>query len=131
MASVRSEAKAQDILELHPNWEDKVSFVYVPDVAAERAFDHVFKDAKTSFDFIIHTASPATLFVTDFQKELIDPAVQGFVDGGHLMTCSTTEANRPEKNRWPLGLRSSTRWIQDQTLCAPWKYCCCLEFFQR
>ncbi|MCJ1467141.1 hypothetical protein MMC07_005763 [Pseudocyphellaria aurata] len=77
VASVRSEAKGQEILELHPNWEGKVSFVCVSDLGAEKAFDHVFKDATTPFDFIIHTASPATLLVTDIQKELIDPAVQG------------------------------------------------------
>lgn len=81
MASVRSEARAQDILDLHPSWKSKVSFVFVPDIAADKAFDHVFEHAKTPFDYIIHTASPVTFDVADIQKELIDPAVKGFVDG--------------------------------------------------
>lgn len=80
MASVRSEAKAQEVLNLHPNWKGKVSLVFVPEIAAEKAFDHVFKDAKTPFDYIIHTASPVSFSVTDFQKDLIDPALKGFVD---------------------------------------------------
>lgn len=78
MASVRSEAKAQEVLDLHPKYKGKVSFVFVPDIAADKAFDHVFKDAKTPFDYIIHTASPVTFSVTDFQKDLIDPAVKGY-----------------------------------------------------
>lgn len=81
MASVRSEAKAQEVLDLHPSWKGQVSFVSVPDIGAEKAFDHVFKDAKTPFDYIIHTASPVSFSLTDFQKELIDPAVKGFGDG--------------------------------------------------
>ncbi|MCJ1467142.1 hypothetical protein MMC07_005764 [Pseudocyphellaria aurata] len=85
VASVRSEAKAQEILDTHPDWKGKVSFVYVPDIAAERAFDHVFKDAKTPFDFIIHTASPVNFSVDDFQKDLIDPAVRGTTD---LLNCA-------------------------------------------
>ena len=81
VASVRSEAKGQEILDLHPNWEGKLSFVSVPDIAADKAFNHVFKDAKTPFDYIIHTASPVAFSVTDIQKDLIDPAVKGLVDG--------------------------------------------------
>lgn len=77
VASVRSEAKGQEILKLHPDWEGKVSFVSVPDIAAEKAFDHVFKEAKNPFDYIIHTASPVAFSVTDIQKDLLDPAVKG------------------------------------------------------
>lgn len=79
VASVRSEAKAQEVLDVHPDWKGKVSFVSVPDIVAENAFDHVFKDAKTPFDYVIHTASPVSFSVTDFQKDLIDPAVKGTV----------------------------------------------------
>lgn len=89
MASVRSEEKAHEILELHPDWKDKVSFVYVPDIAAERAFDHVFENAKTPFNYVIHTASPVSFSVDDIQKDLIDPAVKGFVDGSPCMICSS------------------------------------------
>jgi nucleoside-diphosphate-sugar epimerase len=74
---LRSEAKAQEILELHPTWKDKVTFVFVKDIVTPGAFDDIFKQEKNGFDYIIHTASPVSFSVTDFQKELIDPAVQG------------------------------------------------------
>lgn len=96
MASVRSEARAQEVLDLHPSWKSKVSFVIVSDIAADKAFNQVFEDAKTPFDYIIHTASPVTFNVTDIQKELIDPAVKGFVDGKAEIICSLNQANRPK-----------------------------------
>lgn len=77
-ASVRSESKAQQILDKHPTWKEKVKFVSVADVAADGTFDVVFKQEKTGSDYIIHTASPVNFSVTDFQKDLIDPAVPGF-----------------------------------------------------
>ena len=78
-ASVRSETKAQEILNLHPEWKGKVSFVFVKDIATPGAFDDVFKQEKNGFDYIIHTASPVHFNVIDFQKDLIDPAIQGYV----------------------------------------------------
>lgn len=54
-----------------------MSFEYVPDIVAEDAFTEAFK--KNQFDYILHTASPVNFAVTDLQKELIDPAVQGYV----------------------------------------------------
>lgn len=54
-----------------------MTFVSVPDIAVDGAFDDVFRQEKEGFDFVIHTASPATFHVTDIQKDLINPAVQG------------------------------------------------------
>jgi hypothetical protein len=76
-ASVRSDSKAQEILALHPSWKDQLSFVSVADVALKGVFDEVFSKAIDGFNFVIHTASPVKFNVTDFQKDLIDPAVQG------------------------------------------------------
>ncbi|KAF7869930.1 hypothetical protein EAF04_004714 [Stromatinia cepivora] len=78
-ASVRSPPKADQILELHPEWKGKVEFVFVPEITTPGAFDHVFKDQvkKGGFDYIIHTASPVTFSVKDVKKDLIDPAVRG------------------------------------------------------
>jgi hypothetical protein len=42
---------------------------------AENAWDHGIKAAR--FDYIIHTVSPLDFGATDFQKALIDPAIQG------------------------------------------------------
>ena len=76
-AAVRSHAKAMDILRLHPEWKQQLSFAYVPDIAIEGAFDDLFKLQPGHFDFILHTASPVNFAVVDIQKELIDPAVLG------------------------------------------------------
>jgi hypothetical protein len=76
-ASVRSQAKAQEILALHPAWKGQVDFIYVADVGAQGAFDQVFENAGDGFHYIIHTASPVNFNVVDFQKDLIDPAVRG------------------------------------------------------
>ena len=76
---MRSDAKAQEILNLHPAWKGKVTFVAIKDIVTPHAFDEVFKQNKNEFDYIIHTASPVKFDVTDFQKDLIDPAVQGQV----------------------------------------------------
>jgi hypothetical protein len=76
-AGVRSESKAQEILHDHPEWEGKLNFVFVQDMAKAGAFDSVFKQNTPRFDYIIHTASPVNFSVTDLQRDLIDPAVQG------------------------------------------------------
>jgi nucleoside-diphosphate-sugar epimerase len=78
-ASVRSESKAQEILHLHPQWKGKVTFVFVKDIASPSAFRNVFMQEKIGFDYIIHTASPVNFSATDLQKDLIDPAIQGYV----------------------------------------------------
>jgi len=70
---VRSEDKAGEILQLHPAWKGRVTFVFVKDVALPHAFDEVFRQEKNGFDYIIHTASPVNFSVADFQKDLIDP----------------------------------------------------------
>jgi hypothetical protein len=78
VASVRSEQKAGEILELHPSWKKSLSFVFTADIRTPNAFDEVFKSDADGFDYIIHTASPVTFSVQDVQKDLIDPAVQGY-----------------------------------------------------
>jgi hypothetical protein len=79
VASVRSKQKADEILELHPAWKKKsLSFVYIADLGSPNAFDEVFTSSADGFDYIIHTASPVTFTVKDVQKDLIDPAVQGY-----------------------------------------------------
>lgn len=77
-ATVRSPSKGEEIFKLHPEWTDSLSFVYVPDVAVEGAFDDVFNNAKTPFSYAIHTASPVHFDVKDLKKDLVDPAVQGY-----------------------------------------------------
>ena len=78
VASVRSEQKAQEVLNLHPSWKSNVSFICIPDVAAHDAFNKVFESQGGGFDYVIHTASPVNFSVKDLQTELIDPAVHGY-----------------------------------------------------
>ena len=73
---MRSASKAQQIIALHPSWKDKVTFVYVTDIATPGAFDHVFEE-REGFNYIIHTASPVTFNVEDVKKDLIDPGING------------------------------------------------------
>jgi nucleoside-diphosphate-sugar epimerase len=77
-ATVRAPAKGTEILNLHPEGKDNLTFAYVPDIAVEGAFDSAFKSAKTPFTYVIHTSSPVNFSVKDFKRDLVDPAVQGY-----------------------------------------------------
>lgn len=55
----------------------KVEFAIVADFTSEKPFDQLFRDAKTPFNYVIHTASPVTFSVEDIQKEMIEPAEMG------------------------------------------------------
>ncbi|KAF2802312.1 NAD(P)-binding protein [Mytilinidion resinicola] len=80
VASVRSPAKAEEVLALHPSYKTAaLSFTYIADIATPGAFDDVFKSTEPGFDYVFHTASPVNFSVKDAQKELIDPAVQGTI----------------------------------------------------
>ncbi|PQE28728.1 hypothetical protein CJF32_00003952 [Rutstroemia sp. NJR-2017a WRK4] len=81
-ASVRSQPKADQILEVHPEWKGKVEFAFVPDIAVPGAFNDALaaEAEKGGFDYIIHTASPVTFTITDVKKDLIDPAVNGTLE---------------------------------------------------
>ncbi|KAK9448668.1 uncharacterized protein V1518DRAFT_417864 [Limtongia smithiae] len=72
VATVRSQDKAEYLKSLYPA-DAKLSFVIVPDIAVEHAFDEAVKGV----DFIIHTASPFHFRVTDPEKDLLDPAMKG------------------------------------------------------
>lgn len=76
MTTVRSAEKGEKILAAYPSAsKGQLSYVIVPDIAKEDAFDQaVISDPL--FDAVIHTASP---FHFRFQnpKELLDPAICG------------------------------------------------------
>lgn len=75
VATVRSEDKAKEILTLHPSWERHITFVYIPDITREGAYDETF--ATADFDYIIHNASPLNFSATDIHEEIIRPAIEG------------------------------------------------------
>jgi nucleoside-diphosphate-sugar epimerase len=78
-AVVRSEQKAETVRSnptLKDVTEDQLSFVVIPDLLAEGAFDEVVKDV----DYIVHIASPVPrpelTGNDDLTKEMVNPAVQ-------------------------------------------------------
>lgn len=77
VGTVRSQEKADKIkAQYKGKYEDKLSFVIVPDIAQPGAFDEAVK-SDPPFEAVLHTASPFHFNVTDVQKDLIDPAVIG------------------------------------------------------
>ncbi|KAI5794445.1 hypothetical protein DFH27DRAFT_566534 [Peziza echinospora] len=74
--TVRSQDKADKLLAAHKEHQDKLDFVIVEDIAQPGAFDKAVV-SEPPFDYILHTASPFHFKVTDVQKDLLDPAVQG------------------------------------------------------
>lgn len=76
-ATVRSQAKADDIIKTHPSWKSHVEFAIVSDFTSKGPFDKIFQGAKKPFDYVIHTASPLRFQVNDIRKEMIEPAEMG------------------------------------------------------
>jgi hypothetical protein len=79
---VRSQTKADDIIQTHPSWKGKINFVIVSDFTSQHPFDELFENTKNSavpLTYVIHTASPLKFNVKDIQKEMIEPAVMGLV----------------------------------------------------
>ncbi|PYH82076.1 ketoreductase [Aspergillus uvarum CBS 121591] len=76
VTTVRSAEKGEIILSSYPeSSKGQLSYVVVPDIAQEGAFDKVVV-SDPPFDAVLHTASP---FHFQFQdpKELLDPAIHG------------------------------------------------------
>jgi nucleoside-diphosphate-sugar epimerase len=77
VGTVRSKAKAEDVVALHPSWKRHITWVYIADIGAANAYDEAFRTGP--FDYIIHNASPVDFTVTDLQGQMIDPAVKGYI----------------------------------------------------
>nr|KAK5441229.1 Glycine-rich RNA-binding protein 2, mitochondrial [Exophiala xenobiotica] len=77
VTTVRSSEKADRIRAVHLNpGKERLDFVIVEDIAREGAFDDAVV-SEPPFEAVIHTASPFHFNVTDVQKDLLDPAIQG------------------------------------------------------
>ncbi|KAG7660871.1 uncharacterized protein J8A68_005546 [[Candida] subhashii] len=74
VGSVRSAAKGESLKKLTKS--DKFSYEVVPELSDEGAFDQALKNHPEVTVFL-HTASPFTFNVTDIEKELLQPAIQG------------------------------------------------------
>ena len=72
--TVRSAATAETVqTRYRPEHVERLSFAVVPDMAVPGAFD----SAVQGVTGVIHTASPFTLAVTDNERDLLQPAIQG------------------------------------------------------
>ncbi|PLB53947.1 putative cinnamoyl-CoA reductase [Aspergillus steynii IBT 23096] len=71
--TLRSMTTAPAILSRYRGFENNLTFVSVPDIAAPHAFDDAVKDVVG----VIHTASPFVLDVTNNEKDLLLPAIRG------------------------------------------------------
>ncbi|KAJ5924397.1 NAD(P)-binding protein [Penicillium verhagenii] len=76
VATVRSQQKAQAILQSHPDLQkDRLDCTIVEDIGQADAFDNAVV-SEPPFDAVIHTASPYHFNAKD-AKELLDPAIIG------------------------------------------------------
>ncbi|KAF1983211.1 flavonol reductase [Aulographum hederae CBS 113979] len=71
--TVRTEKSADSVRKSHSKYADRLSFVFVQDIAASGAFDEAVKGV----DGVIHTASPFILNVEDSERDLLIPAIKG------------------------------------------------------
>ncbi|KAF9517341.1 hypothetical protein BS47DRAFT_524000 [Hydnum rufescens UP504] len=72
VAAVRTDAHGQFLVNRFPEYQGKVSYVLVPVIEKDGAYDEVVKDV----DGIIHTASPV-VFKWDDPQEVLRPALRG------------------------------------------------------
>ncbi|KAH7106552.1 putative dihydroflavonal-4-reductase [Auriculariales sp. MPI-PUGE-AT-0066] len=80
-ATVRSAEKQAAIAKVYSNQvaAGKITFAIVPDIAVPGAHDDAVKPSEggAGLDFVIHTASPFHMNVTEPKSQMLDPAVQG------------------------------------------------------
>lgn len=74
VGTVRSQAKGDRLKGLLAS--DNFSYEIVADIVPEGAFDSALEN-HPEIEYVLHTASPFTFEVTDVEKELLIPAVEG------------------------------------------------------
>ncbi|CDO95209.1 unnamed protein product [Kluyveromyces dobzhanskii CBS 2104] len=75
IGTVRTQEKADSVARLFNN--DNLALELVPELADIDAFDHVFEKYNTQIKHVIHTASPVRYNMTDFENEMLLPAING------------------------------------------------------
>lgn len=76
IGTVRSQEKADRLKRQFGN-NPNLSFELVADIAAPQAFDKVFEKHGKDVKVVLHTASPFTFETTEYEKDLLIPAVNG------------------------------------------------------
>jgi len=72
-ATVRSQEKGEALMATRQAYKDKVEFAIVQDISILGAFDEAIKGV----DGVIHVASPFHFKLTDNEKDLLIPAING------------------------------------------------------
>lgn len=75
IGTVRSQAKAEKLIKQFNN--PALSFEIVPEIAELGAFDHVLQKRADEIKYVIHMASPVTFETTEFEKDILIPAING------------------------------------------------------
>lgn len=73
VGTVRSKSKADQLYSLFPSYKTALSFAYIPNIEVSGCWDEVIKS--TSFDYVIHTASPYSTTIAG--TDLLKPAIEG------------------------------------------------------
>ncbi|GEQ67217.1 hypothetical protein JCM33374_g881 [Metschnikowia sp. JCM 33374] len=76
VGTVRSEAKGKKLQKNLSGGPGHFTYVLVPDIASNGAFEGVFKE-NPDISVVLHTASPFFYDTTDPEKDLIFPAIAG------------------------------------------------------
>jgi len=75
VAAVRTDAQGQFLVNRFPEYHGKVSYVLIPVIEKDGAYDEAVKDV----DGIIHAASPVIFKWDDPEAEVLRPAIRGAV----------------------------------------------------
>ena len=77
IGSVRSVEKGEELLSVHPEWKDNLSFAIVSDFTATGTWVKTFQEH--DLDYVVHVAAPAwdDPTNTDFDKDFLEPSVKG------------------------------------------------------
>ena len=75
--SLRDVKKGDGILNIHPIWRGKLSFVSVADYTRAGVWDEAFE--KNNFDYVVHVAAPVldNPKNTDFERDFAEPSIKG------------------------------------------------------
>ncbi|KAI8236916.1 Ketoreductase azaE [Colletotrichum sp. SAR 10_86] len=76
VVAVRSASKGRDILALHPDSGLQLSYIVIPDMTVNGAFDKAIQ-AEPTLEAVIHTASPFHFQSKDAETEMLNPAIRG------------------------------------------------------
>jgi nucleoside-diphosphate-sugar epimerase len=98
VGTVRSIKKGEDVIAIHPEWKDNITWIKIENIGSPNAYDEAF--TLGPYDYIIHNASPVDFSVTDFQRDMIDPAVKGYAIAWCLITLGTMLTDMTEQPRF-------------------------------